>query len=532
MVRTLLLCETLLATLVLAGCREAVELVPAAPQPVSYVSLELSQPGTGNRLTGTVESWKREEIGFEVAGRVLRIVEPGVDIDGRTFDEEGKLLAQGTVIAEMDSQRYVIARKQAQTASDVARTDLEELIPPMLAEAQAALELADTELQRYTRLVEKESAPQQRLDVAVTAQKAATAKVAQVVALRATKAALVNSSQANVEQADVNIVDCELTSPFTGQIARVHVIPGGYALPGQPVVTVQMMDPMKIQVAVSPETDKKVNFNDRVRVYLPDSEQSVEGYVYLKDTYADPATRTYLITLLVRNQKMVTGIPDELKDSDVATTQKLWTLIPEKVGVPGNYFIEVNALHQDDEGFFVWKVDNLTAEQLYETYDPVLQVSKARVKPGDGRLPALQVFTFRELVDYGDLDPDTDVIVGDLNGEIQDGKVVVIQQRWQLRPGDLAEVSLRGEGRPAGFYVPRMAILNDGEGDYLFKVSAGSDTAKRVNVRALETAGQTQRVEAISDDPFEPNERVIVGGAHYVMDGQQVSLVQELESQL
>jgi len=515
-----------------AGCAKEPAREQRDARPVSYISLTLSDPGAGSRLTGTVESWKREDIGFEVAGRLLRIVEPGIDIEGRTLDEEGNLLSEGTVLAELDDERYLIAAKQAQTAADAARTDLEQLVPQMLVEAEAALSLANKELERYTNLVRTQSAPQQQLDLVDTAQKAATAKVAQVQALRATKASLLTSSLATVEQAEVNIGDCKLNSPFTGQIARVHVIPGGYALPGQPVVTVQMMDPMKVQIAVSPETDKKINFNDRVRVYLPDSEEPLEGYVYLKDTYADPATRTYLITLLVRNQKTVTGIPDELNDDPIATSQKLWTLIPEKVGVPGNYYIEVNALHEDDEGYFVWKVDNLTAEQLYETFDPVLQVSKVRVKLGDGRLPALQVFTFRELVDHGNLDPLTAVILGDVDGEIQDGKAVIIQQRWLLRPGDLAEVSLRSEGRSAGFYVPRVAILNDAKGYYLFKVSAGSDVAQRVDVRTLDTAGQTQRVEAVLDNPLQPGDRVIVGGAHYVMDGQQVSLVQELESEL
>jgi hypothetical protein len=60
-----------------------------------------------------VESWKREDIGFEVAGRLLRIVEPGIDIEGRTVDEEGNLLSEGTVLAELDDQRYLIVAKQA-----------------------------------------------------------------------------------------------------------------------------------------------------------------------------------------------------------------------------------------------------------------------------------------------------------------------------------------------------------------------------------------------------------------------------------
>jgi multidrug efflux pump subunit AcrA (membrane-fusion protein) len=271
-----------LSVLHLTGCSSEQSDEQRASRAVSYVSLTISEPASGSRLTGTVESWKREDIGFEVAGRVLRIVEPGIDIEGRTFDENGNLLSEGTVLAELDTERYVIAAKQAQTAANAARTELEEVIPQLLAEAEAVLALADKELQRYTNLVATQSASQQELDVRETAQKATAAKVAQVQALRATKASLLNTALATVEQAAVNIADCKLTSPFTGQIARVHVIPGGYALPGQPLVTVQMMDPMKIQVAVSPETDKKINFNDRVRVYLPDSEESIEGYVYLK----------------------------------------------------------------------------------------------------------------------------------------------------------------------------------------------------------------------------------------------------------
>jgi hypothetical protein len=236
-----------------------------------------------------------------------------------------------------------------------------------------------------------------------------------------------------------------------------------------------------------------------------------------------------LITILVRNEKTVTGIPEELEGRPVATTQKLWTLLPEKMGVPGNSYIEVNALHQDEDGYFLWKVDNLTADQLYETFDPVLRVSKARVKPGEGRLPALQVFTFRELVDIGDLDPKTDVILGAVEGKVADGTVVLAQQRWRLRPGDLAEVSLRDQTRPAGLYVPRVAILYDGSSNYVFAVPEGATTAKRVDVRAMETQGQLQRIESISGDALQPGERVIVGGAHYVMDGEEVSLVEELE---
>ena len=47
-----------------------------------------------------------------------------------------------------------------------------------------------------------------------------------------------------------------------------------------------MMDPMKVDIAVSPETDARVNYNDLVRVFTPNGDQ-LEGYVYLKDTFAE-----------------------------------------------------------------------------------------------------------------------------------------------------------------------------------------------------------------------------------------------------
>ena len=195
------------------------------------------------------------------------------------------------------------------------------------------------------------------------------------------------------------------------------------------------------------------------------------------------------------------------------------------------YFVR-RSLQQDDEGYFVWKVENLTVDGLYENFDPVLKVTKARVVPGDGRLPSLQVFTFRELTDMGDLDPKNDVVVGAIQGNVTDGRVVLVQESWRLRPGDLAEISLGSDQRPAGYYVPRVAILSDGKTHYIFVVREGSDVAERVEVRPLDTAGQRQRVESLESDALKEGDRIIVGGAHYVMDGEKVSLAEELESQL
>jgi hypothetical protein len=247
--------------------------------------------------------------------------------------------------------------------------------------------------------------------------------------------------------------------------------------------------------------------------------------VYLKDTYADPATRTFLITLLVRNRRLLAGVPDGRQDEKVATCRNFWKLEQPEVGSDGNYYAEVKAIQKVDKGHFVWKVENLTREQLYEDFDPVVTVKKVRVTPGEGRVPVLRVFTFRELTDIGDLDPVTDVIAGDITGEVTDGgTVVLVRERWLGRPGDVVRVGLKGKETPAGFYVPEDAIQFDGTGYHVAVAQGAPDGMEQVAFVAVtpgETVGSLRRI----DGTLEAGMKVIVEGAHYVTDGEKVRTI-------
>ncbi len=524
---------SLLLAFALVGCKGSSKPPKEPLRPVTYVTLKTMNPGKTSRLTGSVESWKREDIGFEVAGRVLRVVEPGANIVGRTYDKNGHLLTEGTVLAEVDDERYRIALAQAQAAANAAQADLKKVIPAQLKEANSLLTPARKDYERWKVLVAQKSASQQELDLKEAAFRAAEARVATVEALRATKGSLLNTALAQVEQAKVNIRDCKLFSPFAGQIARVNIIPGGYVLPGQAVVTVQMMDPLKVNIVVSPDTDARINYNDLVRVYTRTGEQ-LEGSVYLKDTFADPATRTFLVTLLVRNKRIQVGMPDELKAEGVPVCRNLWKLDRPDVGTEGNYYAEINAIHQKGEEHFVWKVENLSIEQLYEDFDPVLTVKKVPVTPGEGRVSVLQVFTFRELTKIGDLKPEEDVIVGDISGAVEDGgKIVLVRDRWLGRPGDVVRVGLKGEKTPAGYYVPEDAIQWDGRQNYVVVAIDAEDGAQQVEfvpIAVGETVGQLQRIEAIGDGDLQEGTKVIVAGAHYVTKGESVRAVDEIQA--
>ncbi len=526
-----------------AGCGSELEPPMRPPRPVSYVTLRTQTPGSTTRLSGTVDSWKRVEIGFEVPGRVVYMEDAGTELEGETMDASGKRLARGTVIARLDDERYRIALREqeallasARARLEASETELAEIIPEQLKAAQADLLLQDQEVARYTRMVADNSAPRERLDQVEAAQKVARATVAQVEATLSTKASGVDAVRAQVrvaeemvERARLDVEDCTLYAPYTGQIARAHVILGGYVLRGLPVATVQMMDPIKVQVALSPRLDALIHYNDRVRVYLPDSDEVLEGFVYLKDTFADPATRTYLATLIVRNRRVEAGI-GVASDSTTPRATELMPLETRDEGGPGPYFTEVGTLHEDASGFYVWKVEGLELRDLWEDYDPRVKVKKVRVTPGDGLLDFVQLFTFRELSDTGGLDPEQDLVLRGVTGDVVDGgEVLLVRERWLLRPGDVVTVGMRGPELERGFYVPEEAIQFDGQSHFVYGIETeedGRQAAILVEVRVGATVGALQRIEAVADGLLAEGMRLVLRGAHYVADGEAINPIE------
>ena len=533
--------------LAVSGCGGDDKMPPERPpRPVTWFELKEMDPRRMSRMTGSVESWKKEMLGFRVRGRVASVIEPGLDIQGHLKDEAGNVTAEGTVIARLDREPYEVAVRAAGAAvrttearAKVIQKDIEETLPARIKEAQAELEVDELTYQRNLKLRGENVISQQELDEAKNELQVSSAQLAQVQAQFATRTAELESLKAEVEQAketlrraQVDLEDCVLHSPFRGQISKVHVIPGGYAEEGQPVVTVQMMDPMKVQIAVSPETDRLLNLNDVVRVHLDDESEPAEGWVYLKDTVADAATRTFMITLLVRNRREKVGRPDQLPDGAVPTNL-VGGLITEHADGEPPFFVDGASLHEDAEGHYVWRADGLRAENLFESSIPAFQVSKHRVKLGARVLPYVQVFTFYEVQDAGDLDVANDLLTGRLPESTKDGDTVFLErERWFLRPGQLVHVDIRRGGTGPGLYVPMHAIAENAQGTFVFVVKAGeegTERAEEVEVSVGEVFGDFRRVEPLQEGALAAGARVVFDGAHYLVSGQAVNAFDQVE---
>ena len=131
---------------------------------------------------------------------------------------------------------------------------------------------------------------------------------------------------------------------------------------------------------------------------------------------------------------------------------------------PGPYLIEVGSLHEDNAGFYVWRAEGLKSEDLRRDYERRIKVRKVRVTPGKELRDLLKLYRFRELADHGELDPRHDLILRGVTGDVRDGgEVLLVHERWLLRPGDVVKVGLRGTDLEPGFYIPEEAIQYNGK---------------------------------------------------------------------
>lgn len=586
-----------------SGCGSSAETTSVrAPRPVTVMPLLLTDPPNAAYVSASVGSWKQEDIGFEVDGRVEFVEEQNTEIEGRILaqpesepesepksepeseseltDEEievasdaelklaielalgvetelknkvDRVIVEGTPIGRIDSQRFELQVQRAEAeitrAENAVVAALVELIKGIPAEIRAATasrNLAEIELKRSVELFEKRAAAESDVDRDKAKFESAKAQISILEATTKSKQAEVESlksallqAKQDLRDAERNLEDCTLYSSFRGQISEVSVVPGSVVTSGQPVATIQMMDPIKAELEVSAEQSRRLRKSDRVPIIVTkaDGTKSTEdGFLYLIDPVADPLTRTFTITLLVMNEKV--GMTRD--ESITARTEQTWRLdfkfLPG--AEDGMLFVVEKALLKDSKGYFLWLLTNVTIGSGAPK-DGKLKVRKMRVGLGPRKVPYLGNWNFQQvLIDDADFDPEKNMVAGQLSvddGNPGDWEGDTIQLdsggQWILRPGDLVKVDLSGENINKGFFVSMDSIVREADKSFLFVVNESDQetTAKRIPINVLDskngkaTSGM-RRIEAVEGQSLE-GLRYIADGVHYLIDGEPVKVV-------
>lgn len=191
----------------LAGCGDDSPRQDLAGQPRPVAVLRLAERDFihESNLTGSVGLYREERIGFEVSGRVLWVLDLGLEVHGPVLDEAGTLIARGDVVAAIDDTRY---RLQVETLQ--ARLAAEE---QNLESVNAELDRAIKTLNRQQRILDQGAGNQQAVDDATSAYGSLLARQRQ-------QQARIKETQEQLNQAQEDLKDAVLFAPVLGPCNR------------------------------------------------------------------------------------------------------------------------------------------------------------------------------------------------------------------------------------------------------------------------------------------------------------------------
>jgi len=231
-------------------------------------------------------------------------------------------------------------------------------------------------------------------------------------------------------------------------------------------------------------------------------------------------------------------VPADPKPTDLPSITDMFPVSPRTAKGPGPLYVHVDTIYgPDDQGYFVWKV--IEPDQRPDpSADLVFELKKVYVEPGDEILDIGGLFRYRELInseeliDAKELAPDSLTAVDVPEGFKDGDKAVFHHERWLFRPGDLVEVLLGVQGGGDGFYVPMKAIRMEGNKHFVFVVDRPKPeqaVAKRVEIRLVGAVGEWQRIEPAKEDALKEGTQVILGGTHFLHEGQPVTVAKQEE---
>jgi len=211
--RRSVLFQTMLATAaLLPACRRtAASPPPPSPPQVSVITVQPERVALTNEWIATLDGYVNAQIRPQVSGYLVK----------RAY-AEGAVVRKGQLLFAIDSRPFetALARAKAQ-----------------LGEAQAQLGKTERDLQRDRPLAEQRAIAQSQLDNDIQANLAAQAAV--------------NSAQAEVETAQLNVGFTRVTSLIDGVAAIATAQIGDLVGPSTLLTTVSQVDPIKAYFPLS-----------------------------------------------------------------------------------------------------------------------------------------------------------------------------------------------------------------------------------------------------------------------------------------
>jgi RND family efflux transporter MFP subunit len=223
------------------------------PKPVTVVRSRAAMYRPTRTYVGTLQPWVQASVGPQLVSAYVStvLVRPGATV------KKGDILATLDCREASASTKAIEARARALDA-------------------------------RQQAIAHEATRTQGLLDGGYVSPNEAEQKTAQSKA----EAAQLESERANLARSSLEVSDCVMRAPFSGEIAQRTVDPGAYVRPGNTIVTVVDRNIVRM-TADAPESDFDiVNTGTKVTVHVYATKRDLSGAITRRSPAADPSTRT------------------------------------------------------------------------------------------------------------------------------------------------------------------------------------------------------------------------------------------------
>jgi RND family efflux transporter MFP subunit len=251
----------LVSSLGLAGCgsedKSAAQTPAAQTIEAPLAQVELGSIPMTAVMPGTVVSDQKAQISSRLMGYIK-------DLNVK----EGQQVSRGELLFSIDSSDIKSQIAQANSAYQ---------------QAQAALNDAKLDYDRFSKLFKEDSVSKQQLDKVRLQYSVAQENL--------------SAAKSGLDQARAQLNYANVRAPFDGIVVQKMADAGALASPGQPIVVLENLQSVSVQTEVAGDLYAVLRAGDEAVVRLDGMEQPVVGTIYTLVGAANPKTRTHTVKL-------------------------------------------------------------------------------------------------------------------------------------------------------------------------------------------------------------------------------------------
>lgn len=290
----------------ISGCRQGVDVDSAEKEeavPVTLATVTKGRLSEGDILSGVVAAGAEVSVVPKIAGKVAMVA---VDV--------GSQVKAGQVVLRLDAPELAAAVRQAEAALALAQSGLRQ--------AELDYTVAAASYERGKFLLEQGALPEAEFEAKYElpyrsakerVEKLAPAQVAQ--------------AEAALALAEANLANTVLTAPLDGTVTARGVDPGEMASPAAPVLTIADLDPVMVEAEASEWQVNRLAVGQEVRVFVAAARaEPFTGVISSLSPAADPRTKSYRLKVRLANPHRLVK-PGMFARVDLGVTEEV-VLVP------------------------------------------------------------------------------------------------------------------------------------------------------------------------------------------------------------